>query len=1137
MLVTEAVATAAPAAISGTEEKSVAEVDARITAEKEANKESQGAIDAEDEPAGPTEPDVKVFVPEVVSAPAEAVAGPDVLSTESEEADIAPTTALEVPVESIVAADAQSVDAHDSITADSEPVTVPDPEPITATETDCAAAVETEPAAVESEAPAAVDAELTEPAVQSIVVETVQIDVEPPSSNVSFVEDPEVDFAYDDEPQTPLAEETPVFEEPILDAAGVESEVHVEESSEVAAEEVAAVEEVVAVEEFPVQEPAAVEETVLVEKTTAVEETIPAEEVVPVDVAIGEFAPVEAVAIEEHAPVEEITPVEEVTPIESTAPIESFPPVEEPVVGEAESAVEELAAPVDDGLALEEAMPSVYAADVEAPLPSVEDPSLEEPAASIEEPLVPYEEAFAEIAAPAIEEISLVVDASTVEETSAPLVEERSALAEVDVSESATVEELSTSVEEHTSSAVEDSPGHEDQPVAIEETPTDAVEPVSVDDRIPPILDETALLAEVPSDTDGPVLVATSTTEKPCVPEEESVTVVVSDETISEVAVIASVEEDILVVEEPLEPSDVEAREPLVHEEAAAPMGDHKLVAVEGMPVPNDQPLTIEETSAPEEASVSLDSQIPPAMNEIPPIAGVPSAADEPALDDSPTTEEPSAPEDEPTTASPVGVPPTAEEVTAAPEKITSKAEGAIPVFEAAPATPADPMIDDTSSPEGTTIVAEESTVESDASITELPVAVEESAPAASEVSVVEVVLEEVHAALEHTEDALFTSEETKEEIEDPQHAEASVSLPEQHFVEESFPAARIVEEFTPVLVEGSEILEELHVVTSQFPVNGEYSEVDKDLEPPITHAETSSEIEESKAVEQPETTAVEEVTEQQEIATSPALNVATDIERPNSPWTPSYSVITQGPGVPVEEHVNVYEGDDDDAALAQSQTPEIIIDEVAAVVPEITADVEVSGQSQIEVLQLTEEQVTLDEPEEPCLKSPWTPSYSVTVQGNVAQTNEGLDDLEQLPPSAAQFVAAEGFEEQPVPFAEALISGEVISSATVVADIHATLSATLDESDIPDSAAPQDVASEQGIIAQAEPSVPTPPTVEEVPEEDIEQGSFIVVDESTVGYYLFMRRLATLSVFNSNWVLPTLTESAVVLPGRRPTQ
>ncbi|KAG1821145.1 uncharacterized protein BJ212DRAFT_1337899 [Suillus subaureus] len=1123
--VTEAVATAAPAEISSAEaEESAAEVDACITAEKEANEESQGAIDAVNGPAAPTEPEVEVFVPEVVSAPAEAATGPDVLSTESEEAAIAPTTAPEVPAQSIVAAEAESVDAHDFITADSEPVTAPDPEPITSTETDSVAAAGFESATVELEAPAAVDAELTEPAVESIVVETVQIDVEPPSSNVSFVEDPEVGFAYDDEPQTPLAEETPAFES-VLEAADVESEVQVEEPSveetaevipidvnptgesasveEVAAEEVVVAEEVVMVEEFPVEEPATNEENVLVEETTAVEETIPAEEVVPIDVATREPAPVEevpsveAVAIEEHAPVEEITLVDEDTPIESAAPIESSSPVEEPVVDEAERTVEELAAPIDDGPVLEETMPSVYATDVDTPLLSVE-----EPAASIEQ-LVAPEEAFAETAAPAIEEISLAGDASTVEETYAPLVdvpvgedvpavEECSPLAEVDISESGTVDELSASVEEHTSGAVEDTPGREDQPVAIEETPAD----VSVDDRIPPTMGETPLLAEVLSDTDGPALEATSTTEEPYVPEEEPVTVVVSGETISEMAVVASVEKDILAVEEPLEPSDVEAREPVVHEEAAAPTGDHELVAVEDTPVLDDQPVTTEETFTTEEASVSVDDQIPPAMNEIPLIAEVSSAADEPTLDDGPATEEPSVPEDEPTATSTVEVPPTSEETATAPKEIISTAEEAIPVFEAAPTTSADPMFDDTLSLEGTTTVAEESTVESDASVTELSVAVEEPAPAASEVSVVEVALEEVHAALEHTEDALFASEETKDETEDSQHGEAPVSLPEQPIVEESFPTALIVEELTSVPAEKPEILEELHVVTSQFPFNEEHSEVDKDLEPPIAHVEIFNEIEETKAVE--------EVTEQQEIATSPALNVATDIERPKSPWTPSYSVITQGPGVPVEEHVNVY-GGDDDAVPAQSQTPEIIIDEVAAVVPEIATDMEVSRQSQVEVLQLTAEQVTLGESEEPCPKSPWTPSYSVTVQGNLAQANEGLDDLEQLPPSAAQFVAAERYQEQPVPFTETLISGEVTSSTTVVADIHVTLSAMLDESDIPDSAveaeAPQDVASEQGVIAQAERSVPTtpePPTVEEVPEEEIEQGSFIVDDENT---------------------------------------
>ncbi|KAG2107100.1 hypothetical protein BD769DRAFT_136827 [Suillus cothurnatus] len=982
--VTEAVTTTAPGEISGIEAEESAEVDARIAAEKEANEESQGAIDAEDEPVAPTESEVEVFVPEVVSAPAEAATGPDVLSTQSEEAAIAPTTAPEVSIEYVIAAEAES-DAYDfNATVDSDPVTVPDSEPITATETNSAAAAGSEPAAVESEVPAAVYAELTEPAVESIVAETVQIDVEPPSSNVSFVEDPEVDFAYADEPQTPLAEEMPVLGEPVLDVADVQSEMQVEESSaeeivevipvdvvtptgesasveEVTAEEVVAVEEVVTVEEFPVEGPAAVEETVLAEETVAVEETIPVEEVVPVDVTTGEPAPieevpsVEAVSIEEHAPVEDITLVDEVIPSESVAPIESSPSVEEAVDDKAEPAVEEPVAPVDDGPVLDEAMLSVYAVNVAPPLPSVDVPSLEEPTASVEEPLMAPEEVFAETAVPATEDISLAGGALTIEEISAhlievpigedvPAAEERSTLAEVDVPESGTIEELSTSVEKHTFDAVKDTQGHEDQPVAIDENSADAVEPVSVDDCIPPTMDETPLPADVPA------LEATSTTE------EESVTVVVSDETISEAAVVASVKEDILVVEEPLS---VEMPETVVHEEVTAPTGDHELVTVEDTPVPDDQPVTIEEAPATEEPSISVDDQIPPAMNEIPPIAEVLSAADEPTLDS--PTEERFAPEDEPTTTSVVGVLPIAGEATAVPEEITSKAEETIPVFEAALTIPADPIFDDASSSEGTT----QSTVEPDASETELPVAVEEPAPAASEVSVVKVILTEVHAAVEHTEDTLFASEEIKDEIEYHQHAEAPVSLSEQPLVEEYLP---IVEEFAPVPAGELESLEELHVVTSQFPVNGEHSEVGKDLEPSVVHVETSSEIEETEVVEQPETTAVEEVTEQQEIATSPALNVATDIERPKSPWTPSYSVIVQGP-----------------------------------VVPEISADIEVSGQTQVEVLQLAEEQVTLGEPEEPCLKSPWTPSYSVTVQGNVTQINEDLDDLEQLPPSVTQ--------------------------------------------------------------------------------------------------------------------------------------
>jgi hypothetical protein len=296
--VSEAVATAAAAEISSAEaEESATEVDVPITAEKEANEESQGAIDSEEEPAIPTAPE---FSEGNVSAFAAALAKAatrvdiDFPSTEPKETVSALDTALGIPLGSVVAAEAESVDAHDSITADSEQVTVPDPEPIAATETDSVPTAGHEPTAFESGAPAAVDAELTEPIVESLVIETVQIDIEPrhPAPTRHSLR---VDFTDDDKPQTPLAEGTSALKGPVLDANGMESEVQVEElfveetvevipidvvtptggppsvEEEVAAEEVVVVEGIVTVEEFLVEESAAVEETVPVQDAAAVE--------------------------------------------------------------------------------------------------------------------------------------------------------------------------------------------------------------------------------------------------------------------------------------------------------------------------------------------------------------------------------------------------------------------------------------------------------------------------------------------------------------------------------------------------------------------------------------------------------------------------------------------------------------------------------------------------------------------------------------------------------------------------------------------------------------------------------------------------------------------------------------------------
>lgn len=152
---------------------------------------------------------------------------------------------------------------------------------------------------------------------------------------------------------------------------------------------------------------------------------------------------------------------------------------------------------------------------------------------------------------------------------------------------------------------------------------------------------------------------------------------------------------------------------------------------------------------------------------------------------------------------------------------------------------------------------------------------------------------------------------------------------------------------------------------------------------------------------------------------------------------------------------------------------------------------------------------------EEAHLQAPWTPSYSVTVQGHVAQSDEGLDELEQLSPSAAQSVEAESVEEQPVSFTqEAPVAGEVSSSTEVDADSYAVFSETLDDTvghAMPDAVVevevPRHVLSEQ-VTATTEsgPSLAIPPESaiveeeeEEGEEEEIDLGSFIVEDESEV--------------------------------------
>lgn len=157
------------------------------------------------------------------------------------------------------------------------------------------------------------------------------------------------------------------------------------------------------------------------------------------------------------------------------------------------------------------------------------------------------------------------------------------------------------------------------------------------------------------------------------------------------------------------------------------------------------------------------------------------------------------------------------------------------------------------------------------------------------------------------------------------------------------------------------------------------------------------------------------------EMLPADSLSVGMDVERPRSPWTPSYSVTTQGPGelraAQPEEHVPI---------STKESTPEIDFDHVNAAesveqlrnlpvtqpYAEVTQDQAVNTQSQqkesadqesqasksplLLVVDVSSLGLAGDEVKEDRPKSPWTPSYSVTTQGSAHEPAE----LDQLPPS-----------------------------------------------------------------------------------------------------------------------------------------
>ncbi|KAK1224055.1 hypothetical protein PQX77_012998 [Marasmius sp. AFHP31] len=115
-------------------------------------------------------------------------------------------------------------------------------------------------------------------------------------------------------------------------------------------------------------------------------------------------------------------------------------------------------------------------------------------------------------------------------------------------------------------------------------------------------------------------------------------------------------------------------------------------------------------------------------------------------------------------------------------------------------------------------------------------------------------------------------------------------------------------------------------------------------------------------------------------------LSVGEETERPKSPWTPSYSVTSQGPGITAEEDIPEIEPISE---AQRAEEPIQTVEEVPIVnvtVPTVTQHGDATPEDKLSQ--------PAEEPPRPT--SPWTPSYSVSRQGSpappsaeISQTNE----------------------------------------------------------------------------------------------------------------------------------------------------
>ncbi|KDQ24652.1 hypothetical protein PLEOSDRAFT_1097798 [Pleurotus ostreatus PC15] len=892
----------------------------------------------------PAEPEAQV-VPEAITAPIE-----DVSITITNDVEAAPEApipeAKEVPLIPDSALEAVTVAAV-------KPVEIEAPveqEPIK----------EVAPPIVDEPAPESAEEVSTKPDVVEVIQEAESVHVATPKAAPVeavvglVVEDPKIVA------EAPLVVEATLAEEPSTVVAAEEpvepTKEHVEKVD--MAEEVPAVEELKPADVFEPIAPVVAEvvqatpDLVEEEVKPSVEETEPVEDAKPVveeKAVVEEDAPVvsDEVNTEEARPVSEEKHVEE--PVEATPIVEDETPVvhdvipevvkEAPVVEEI-PVVEEKETVVADEEPIVKEEPSVPEAEVlEEAKPFVQDETtvIEEKLA-VEEAKPPIQEEVEAVEEPAVqEELAVQVVAAAEEET--PLAQSIVVPEPDPVVENLEPAQEEPKVVDDVTPVEEAEPAKPAEDLKVEEAnedvrPLDAV--VSDNDASPPVLN----VEEEPKPTpeeNAPIEAAnvedTKSVEEEVIPAVEHIpaeaTPLVESPPVAEAPVAPK------TVEEEPEPVKVDVT-PVVESAAEAdailsPPAEitsediePAVYIAESLPVPELEPTEL----APSVNSVETEELVAvvAADEDVKPINEESAVVTE--VEDVPTPEE----------AEPIQkeVEVVEEEVKAPEPEVLLATPATIAVEETAQDTPEEqaPLVEEIKLEAG----AEQALAEVDVP-TEADVEVASASETNPEIVGEQVALSEPALASEESTDSSSLIPNVDSAASDPE-VEESVVVPIE---EEMVFAPREEEVKSPKEKRSSSIdvvreasLEETTVDAVSPPTDSSDANTSAPSEPPTV------------IVDEP-AVSVEEVPSSSEVASDP-------IERPKSPWTPSYSVMQVGSGVEVVDQVS-----EEDPPVGDLTSP---------VVPK----------------------TEVSEPERP--SSTWTPSYSTTSQGS--RSPSPLPDVEQ---------------------------------------------------------------------------------------------------------------------------------------------